>query len=213
MLTATLSSEVAAQPAPALTPAQRAMSRRMHTYFRGELDAASMALGLGAGSGWVGGMLLAQATDGSRAASVPMLAASLAEVAIGIGLFVRTPGQVEDLDALIASDPARYVAEEGARMEGVIHRFGLLNIAETTLLLSGAITTTIGAVLDENRAVGAGVGVVAVATIAMGFDALADARAERYMGAIRRFESLQVAPMITPAGEATSYGLTVGGAF
>lgn len=202
-----------AQAAPTLTPAQREMSRRMHSYFRGELDAASMALGLGAGSGWAGGLLLATATDASRAAAVPILAASAVELAIGIGLFVRTPSQVEELDALIASDPERYVAEEGERMDGVIDRFGLLTIAETTMLFSGAITTTVGAMVDEDRAVGAGLGLIVVGTLAMGFDALADARAERYREAIHRFEALRIAPTITPAGRATSYGLMVGGAF
>jgi len=211
VITLTVAGPVAAEPdgGGALTPAQRAMSQRMHAYFRGELDAASMALGLGAGSGWVGGMLLAQATDGSRAAAVPMITASAVEIAIGIGLFLRTPGQVSQLDALIRDDPARYVKEEGARMEGVIDRFGLLNIAETAMILSGAVTTTLGAVLDEDRAAGAGIGLLAVGTIAMGFDGLADARAERYLEGIRRFEAVQVAPMI----DASTYGLMVGGAF
>ena len=206
-----LSIDAHAEPGP--TPAQREMSRRMRTYFRGELDAASMALGLGAGSGWAGGMLLSRATDASRAAAVPILTASAVELAIGIGLSLRTPDQVADLDTLIAKDPQRFVEEEGERMEGVIDRFGLLTIAETTLLSSGAITTTVGAVVDEDRAIGAGLGLIAVGTIALGFDALADARAERYLEAIRRFESLKVAPIITPTGPAPSYGLMVGGAF
>lgn len=212
LLAVTLAEPAVAQPT-APTPAQREMSRRMHRYFRGELDAASMALGLGAGSGWAGGLLLAHATDASRAAAVPILAASAVEIAIGIGLFARTPSQVEELDALIARDPERYVAEEGERMTGVIDRFGLLTIAETTLLFSGAITTTVGAVVDEDRAIGAGLGLITVGTLAMGFDALADARAERYLEAIRRFESLSVSPVITPAGRATSYGVMLGGVF
>ena len=213
IVTTTTSAPSRAQTTASVTPAQREMSRRMHTYFRGELDAAAMALGLGAGSGWAGGMLLAQATDASRAAAVPILAASAAEIAIGIGLFLRTPSQVQQLDSLIATDPQRYVAGEGERMTGVIDRFGLLTIAETTLLFSGALTTTVGAVVDEDRAIGAGLGLITVGTLAMGFDALADARAERYLEAIHRFESLTVSPVIVPSGRATSYGVMMGGVF
>ncbi len=190
--------------------AQRRMSQRMHHYFRGELDAAAMALGLSAGSGWAGGVLLAHATDASRAAAVPVLALGAVELAIGIGLYARTPSQVDALDDLLARDPQRYAEEEGARMSGVVDRFGLLTIAETTLLVAGAMTTAIGAVVDEDRAIGAGLGTVAQASMGLTIDALAAARAERYLDAIHDF---RIAPAVDTTDGAQTFGLVLGGAF
>lgn len=213
----TLSSTVAAEPdTPVSEPlgsAQRRMSQRMHNYFRGELNLASAAFGLGAGSGYAGGVLLAHGTDASRAAAVPVLAVGLAELAIGVGLFLRTPAQVRELDALIARDPKRFAEEEGARMEGVVDRFGLLAAVETSLLFAGAITATAGAVAREDRAIGAGLGIAAQATVGMAIDAFAAGRAERYLAAIHELRDVQVAPTVEVSGGVTSYGLALGGAF
>ncbi|MEZ4447602.1 MAG: hypothetical protein R3B72_51475 [Polyangiaceae bacterium] len=189
---------------------QREMSRRMHRYFDGELGFASAAFGLSAASGWAGGMLLVQGTDATRAAAVPVILVGVGELAIGLGLFLRTPAQVRALDARIAQDPEGYVDEEGARMEAVVGRFGLFTALETTLLFAGTLTTTVGAVTGEDRAIGAGLGTAVQATVALTIDALAASRAERYLDAIRRF---QVSPTIQATGPITRYGVAFGGAF
>jgi hypothetical protein len=215
---ASLTQPVRAQPSiteagPSPTAAQRRMSRRMHAYFRGELNLASAALGLGAGSGYVGGMLLTQATDSSRAAAVPVLAVGLGELAIGIGLFLRTPSQVRALDAQIAHDPQRFVEEEGARMEGVVDQFGMLEIVELSLVLAGITTAGIGVVLDEDRAIGAGIGTAAQAAVALTIDVLAASRADRYLGGIHSFRELRAGPLIIPTRYGNAYGVTLGSAF
>jgi hypothetical protein len=216
-LIGTLGARAAAEPtapnSPDMSPAQRQMSRRMHDYFGGELNLATTAFGLSAGSGYAGGVLLAHATDASRAAAVPVLTVGLVELAIGVGLFLRTPGQVRELDALIANDPERYAREEGARMEGVVDRFGPLTIIETSLLFAGLVTTTVGAVAGEDRAIGAGLGTAAQATVGLCIDGFAAGRAERYLEGIGELRALQMSPMIQTSGDVTSYGLAIGGAF
>jgi hypothetical protein len=186
------------------------MSRDVHTYFRGELDLASVACGLAAGSGYLGGVLLARATDASRAAAVPILTVGLAEAAIGIGLLVRTGPQVRALEEQLARAPKAYAAEEGARMERVLSNFVIFRSIEAVLLVTGAGTAALGAVLEEDRALGAGLGVASQAAIVLTLDAIAEARAERYLDAIHDFAA---APTISMAQGDTSYGLSLGGRF
>jgi hypothetical protein len=186
------------------------MSRHMHGYFEGELDLAAVALGLAAGSGYIGGSLLVKATDASRAAAVPVLTVGLAEAAIGIGLMVRTGPQVRGLDEQIANSPAEYVREEGARIDRVLSNFVVFRTVETILIVAGAATAVTGLALEEDRAVGAGLGVGAQATAVLCLDALAEARAERYRDAIGRFSA---SPIIAPAESGGVYGLSVGASF
>src|SRR5262245_14893565 len=198
-----------AAPADADSSADE-MSRDMHTYFGGELELAAIACGLAAGSGYVGGVLLSHATDATRSAAVPVLVVGLAEAIIGIGLLVRTGPQVRKLDARIAGAPKSYIAEEGARMERVLANFVIFRTIETLLLVGGATTAALGGVFEEDRAIGAGLGVTAQATIALALDGTAEARAERYHEAIREFA---VAPTIAPSESGTHYGLSFGGRF
>jgi len=182
----------------------------MHTYFGGELELASIACGMAAGSGYVGGVLLAHATDATRAAAVPVLTVGLAEAAIGIGLLLRTGRQVRNLDTRIATAPASYIAEEGARMERVLSNFVIFRTIETLLIVAGAGTAALGAFFEEDRAIGAGLGVMAQASIVLALDATAEARAERYREAIHEFA---VAPTIAPSESGTRYGWSFGGQF
>ncbi len=189
---------------------EASMSRHMRHYFRGELDLASAALGLGAGSGYIGGALLAKATDASRAAAVPILTVGLVELIIGVGLFARTGAQVSELDAQLRSDPDRYAREESERLRGVIARFGLFRTVEALLLVAGAGTAGLGAVLDEDRAIGAGLGVGVQAGVILVLDALAEARAERYLESIERF---RVVPTVAPVEGGQFYGMALDCAF
>lgn len=186
------------------------MSQRVHGYFRGELDLASVAMGLGAGSGYTGGFLLAKATDASRAAAVPILVVGVAQIAIGLGLLVRTGSQVRALDAQIESSPGAYAEAEGARMESVVSRFAIFRAIEAVLLVGGAGTAALGAVLEEDLAIGAGLGLGVQAGVVLVLDAFAEARAERYLEHIRQF---RVAPTIVPTDVGNAYGMSVGSQF
>jgi hypothetical protein len=186
------------------------MSHEMHGYFRGELDLASTALGLAAGSGYIGGALLARATDASRAAAIPVLVVGVAYAGIGIGLFVRTGPQVRALDEQIAGAPKAYGKEEGARVERVLSNFVVFRAIESVLIVAGAGTAAVGAVVEEDRAIGAGLGVAAQASIVLALDAIAEARAERYHEAIREFVPT---PTISTSEHGSTYGLSLSGRF
>lgn len=207
MIAATLSERAAAEP-PATS--RELMSQRMHGYFRGELDLASVAMGLGAGSGYAGGFLLARATDASRAAAVPILTVGVAQIAIGLGLLVRTGPQVRELDSQIAKTPEAYGATEGERMAEVVSRFAIFRAIEAVLLVGGAGTAALGAVLQEDLAIGAGLGLGVQAGVVLVLDAFAEARAERYLEHIRQF---QVAPTIVPTDAGHQYGVSLGSRF
>jgi hypothetical protein len=166
---------------------RRLMSQQMHGYFDGELREAAVFAGLGAGSGYAGGVLLAHATDASRAAAVPVLAVGVIQLAAGLGLLIRTGAQVRDLDTQIAGQPAAFGSEELARMETVAFWFDVYRTVEATLLVGGAGTAALGAVLEEDLAIGAGLGLASQAAVMLVLDAFAEDRADRYIENIRRF--------------------------
>jgi hypothetical protein len=186
------------------------MRREMRTYFRGELELAAIALGLSAGSGYVGGWLLARATDATRAASIPVLTVGVAQLAIGIGLFARTGAQVDALHAQIGASPGAYATDEGERMDAVVSRFALFRTIEALLLVGGAGTASLGAVLDEDLAIGAGLGLGAQAGVVLVLDSLAEQRAGRYLDNIRQFH---VSPTVVTTEQGRLYGVSIGSAF
>jgi hypothetical protein len=176
--------------------AQR-MTREMRTYFAGELEQAAVFAGIGAGSGYFGGVLLAHGTDASRAAAVPVLIAGALELVAGLGLMIRTGAQVDERRAQLGAAPGRFKAEEIERMQGVAGRFTIALGIEGTALVAGVVTASAGAALEEDRAVGAGLGLAVQATTLLVLDLLAEARAERYIEQLQRFH---IGPLVSPAG-------------
>lgn len=174
-----------AAPASAQLETMRA---DMHDYFDGETAEAWVFLGVGA-------LALGGATYGIgfsddpylEGAGWPVGVVGLIQVAAGLVLLARTPGQVDDLDAQLDSDPSAYRTDELTRMTTVNDQFDLLAIVEVGLIAAGAGLAIWGFLDDEPFAAGLGVGLAAQAAIMLVLDLFAAAHADTYTAALDAF--------------------------
>lgn len=171
---------IAAAPGPELLPTER-MDLQLHEYFAGELAESYAWVGLGAAGLAVSIPLFASNHSFERPMAVPVLGFALVQLALGIGLWVRTPGQVRRLSAQLHDDPAAFVAAERLRMRAVNRGFALYRIIELGLLFSaaGGIAGT-GWVNHDDGWIGVGLGVVVECLAFLVLDYFADDRAALY---------------------------------
>jgi hypothetical protein len=174
-----------ATPASAQVDAMRA---DMHHYFDGEAAEAWVFLGVGAIA--LGGATYGIGFGGDpylEGAAWPVGIVGLIQIAAGLVLLARTPGQVDDLDAQLDTDPAAYRTGELTRMTTVNDQFDLLAIVEVGLIVAGAGFATWGFLDDEPFAAGLGLGLAAQAAIMLVLDLFAAARADTYTAALDAF--------------------------
>src|SRR5262249_2309329 len=107
---------------------------------------------------------------------------ALLQLAIGIGLWLKTGPQVEALPAQLSSDLPRYFAEEGARMVKVQRNFVILEWAWLALIAVSAVV----AVAQKERAglSGVALGILINVSIILAFDVIAERRGAVYLQAI-----------------------------
>lgn len=164
------------------------MRADMHGYFGGETTAGWVALGVGVlevgAATWAIGFSDEPYLEG---AGWPVGVIGLVAIAAGLVLLTRTPGQVEDLDAQLDSDPAAYREAELERMEGVNDQFDLLAIVEIGLAVVGAGLAVYGLLDDEPFVAGLGLGLTSQAILGFAFDLNAAARADTYTEQLRAF--------------------------
>lgn len=168
----------ASVPKEAITPP--VMDARMRDYFAGEL--AESYVWAGAGLAGLAASIPLFVQDGSvgRPASVPIFCFSLVQLALGIGLYVRTPGQVERLSKQLADDPAAYAAAERTRMAGVNRGFRIYRPVELGILAIGLGLVAGGGVGRSDTAIGIGLGLIVESLLFLALDHYADERGARY---------------------------------
>ncbi len=163
----------------------RAMDDAMQTYFAGEERAGGVALALGLTTGGIGAGLLADNRDFAVGMAIPLIAAGSLQAIIGTVLLARTDGQLAELRARHARDPAAYRDSELPRMEGVNFWFGVFKVAWISLIGVGAAGVVYGTLDDRPGFVGAGLGLTIQASTTLIFDVVAEDRALEYTDAIR----------------------------
>src|SRR5437867_7578415 len=89
-------------------------------YFNGEKNAGLFLAGIGLAELAAAALLFRQDLR-SLAATIGVLA--LAEIALGVGLYLRTDPQVGRLVSQLGAEPARFYTDEGARMARVQRNF------------------------------------------------------------------------------------------
>jgi hypothetical protein len=171
--------------APALEPGP--MKAQLQAYFDGETREAYAwgglgLLGLGAGSA-----LLAQEDRLDKGAAWPLLGVGLLQLALGTGLFIRTPGQVADLAALLDAHPADFGRQERARMERVNFGFRVYSAVEASLLTVGGGVALAGLARDSRVLMGVGLGTVVEMGVMLVLDHLASERAAEYTARLDAF--------------------------
>src|SRR5690349_8013023 len=102
------------------------MTLSMEDYFEGERAAGYVFLGEGLVSIGTSAFLFTRGDPMSRGAGFPVVIIGALEAAVGLGLAVRTSGQIAERKRWIGSDPAAFQRDEKKRMERVIRQFVFL---------------------------------------------------------------------------------------
>jgi hypothetical protein len=110
------------------------------------------------------------------------IAAGLVAAGTGVGIGLRTPGQVAALEAAYESSPATILEDELPRMEKVV-----ANFHTTFYAMGGLVVIGLLLVYAVRREWSSGLGMALIAVGAMGLliDGVAERRSHPYMKALR----------------------------
>jgi hypothetical protein len=135
------------------------MHDALTTYFQGEKNAGLLIAGIG-----VGVLALAavfyQPRWELRSFAMTLAVFALIEIAIGVGLYLRTGPQVASLVAQLGTDSMRFFADEGAQMARVQRNFVVIQYIELVVI----VTAAIAAISFRNRFALAGIALVSSVT-------------------------------------------------
>lgn len=110
-----------------------------------------------------------------------MLTAAIG-LAVGGAVYFRTDAQVRDLLELQRSEPARFAAEEGPRIDTVVRSFGAYRIGYAiAVLVALALVFVLGRPFHHGLAVG----LLLLAALGFTIDFHAEARAVKYVEGLR----------------------------
>jgi len=152
-------------------------------YFDGEKVAGLFLTALGL-VGVGAAALFLQPRWGLRSLAVTLGLFALLQLAIGVGLVLRTGPQVEALLAQLGSDAPRFYADEGARMARVQKNFVVIESVWLTLIVAAAVT----AFTQKSRPTltGVALGVLITSALLLAFDLVAERRGAVYLAALER---------------------------
>ena len=176
------------EPVPATdAPAPKKIMRRaMRQYFYEEKRAAKIGIfgsSLLAGAG----VYMTTQSELARGAGYALIGASAVGLVVAGSVYFRTNSQVRSLDEQLETAPADFKRDESQRMEKVNRQFGILRIAEYSLLAGGAATAGVGIAKQADLTTGVGIGLVVDAVLLLLFDYFAETRAHAYTQFISDF--------------------------
>ena len=148
-------------------------------YFNGEKFAGLFI----AGVGLVAIVAAALLFRSLRAFSVTLLILALIEIALGVGLYLRTGTQVRRLEAQLASDEGGFRAVETARMIRVQRNFVFIEWAEVAIIIVSGLVAV--GLKYRPVAVGVALGLLIHASVLLAFDLVAERRGAVYWSALR----------------------------
>ena len=169
------------------SPMMTSMQMDMKTYFEGESAEAWAFGGLGVTSIAAGAVLLSRKETASAGASVPLFAVGLIQLALGIGLWIRTPPQVAALETQLTKSPKEYALAERTRMERVMRGFAVYKAVEVGLFFGGVGLAGVGGVVRSDFALGAGFSLALESLAMLILDFFAEARGRAYETALVGF--------------------------
>jgi hypothetical protein len=158
------------------------MEQALTTYFEGEKTAGLMLAGIGV-VGLVAAAVLYPARYDLRALSITVAACALVELAIGVGLFLKTPSQIARLEGELHTDTAAFYAAETPRMERVQRTFMILELTWIAFISGTAI---VAVAFKQRPAIhGIALGLLVHLGSLLAFDLIADRRGAVYLEALR----------------------------
>ena len=155
------------------------------TYFDGEKHAGLCIAGLGA-IGLAAAAVFYQPRWDLRAFAITLGALALIEVAIGVGLYVKTGPQLGGLLVQLGADAPHLHAAETARMLKVQRNFVILEYAWIVLITASAIAAV--AARHRFRVTGIALGLLVNFAVILAFDVVAERRGARYLDALQHGE-------------------------
>ena len=159
------------------------MQDQLLAYFAGERQAGMLAALLGA-LALTAAVVLFQPRWELRSLAVTLGLMGLLELAVGVGLIVRTGPQVAQLLSQLGADAAAFYAGESERMARVQRNFVVLEYIWTAALA----TATILALTQKGRPTlwGVALGLVLHTSFFLVFDVIAERRGATYLEALTR---------------------------
>jgi hypothetical protein len=107
---------------------------------------------------------------------------ALVEMAIGVGLYLRTGPQLQRLEAQLRVDEAAFHSAESARMARVQRNFVIIEYAELAIILTAALVAVF--MKQRTGAVGVALGLLVHAAVLLTFDVLAERRGADYLAMV-----------------------------
>lgn len=158
------------------------MQDALTIYFDGEKHAGLFLAGVGAAGVIAAAVMFSRGRADFRSFAVTLGVVAVAQIALGIGLYLRTGPQVSRLMGQLGSEPARFQTDEGARMMRVQRNFVVIEYVEVVLIIVSAVA----AVAGKNRPGLAGValGLLIGAACVLAFDIVAERRGGVYLSAL-----------------------------
>lgn len=151
------------------------------TYFEGEKNAGLFAAALGLVV-LLGAAMLFPARLELRPLAYTLAVWGVLELAVGVGLYVKTGPQVARLLAQLASDPSALHAAELPRMIRVQRNFVVLEFVWIALIVGSA---TVGVWFKSRFSVSAvALGILVNAALLLAFDLVAERRGAVYLAAL-----------------------------
>ena len=182
------------------------MRRDLDGYYHGEQTSAYVIGGMGLAAAGGGAYLVTRKSDFARALGWTWIGMGGLET-IGAAFYaLQVDGEIDHYRAALARDPAAYRSEELDHMHGTSSRFTAYRATELGLVVAGAGMAIYGLVTKRDVWKGVGAGVVSLSLPLLVIDSVNNARANRYIDSVGRFQ---------PSVAATPGGLRValGGAF
>ena len=157
------------------------MHGAMTVYFDGE-KYAGLLLACVAAAALLAALVIFRARLDLRSFAVTLAALALAQIALGVGLYLRTGPQVDRLVEQLDSDASALRAAEGARMARVQRNFVIVEYVEVALIVICAFVS----LTQKHRPVltGIALGLLINAAFLLAFDVIAERRGAAYLAAI-----------------------------
>ena len=159
------------------------MQDSLTAYFDGEKYAGLLLAGIAA-AGLVAAIIMGRAGPGVRSFAMTLGVVAAAQIALGVGLYLRTGPQVNRLSEQLRLDAPAFYSAEGVRMGRVQKNFVIVEYVELVIIVASALA----AVALKGRSVPSGValGLLIGAAVVLAFDVFAERRGAEYVTAIMR---------------------------
>lgn len=168
------------------------MQDALTVYFDGEKYAGLFLAGAAAAV-IVAAVVLLRAS-GLRSFAVTLIVLALAEIALGVGLYLKTGPQVGRLASQLGSDTAKFYSDEGQRMARVQRTFIIVESVEVAMIILCAIAA--GLLKFRPALTGIALGLLIHAAFLLAFDLIAERRGAVYLDAIEG----NAVESVTPGG-------------